>query len=177
MNVAMRMLDGETLQLLSIEIEFPDPQEGQPSRVWYDMTGDMFQPKLTFADGSTRSGGPERPLVQPMFDGQIAGVVISALPLRAGYSATMPMVIPNLGIYWLEITVSAKTEISSEDGLSIPVWEVMANWFNLTDGDIYPPGRDQTGGIYYIAVEPGEGVPHVIEYANSGGVIKWVGAK
>ena len=68
-------------------------------------------------------------------------------------------------------------EIPTADGLSVAVWEVNANWLNLTDGDVYGPGRDGDGGVYYISVNPGDGVPPVIEYVNSGGIIAWDGVR
>ncbi len=140
------------------------------------MTGENFAADVTFADGRKVQGQP-RDLAMPMFAGQIGGLTFAALPLRAGYVATLPMVIPNLGIYWIEASVIGKKMIPTADGGSVEVWEVNANWFNLTDGDIYEPGRDGDGGVYYIAVTPGDGIPPVIEYVNNGAIIAWDGVR
>ena len=175
-KIDTRRLDRKTLQVLDLTIEFENAPPEQPAKVYYDMTGDSFAADVTFADGR-KVTGQARDLAMPMFDGQIAGLTIAALPLADGYVATLPMVIPNLGIYWIEVSVVGKKEIQAGDAKSIPVWEVNANWLNLTDGDIYEPGRGGDGGVYYIAVNPGDGVPPVIEYANSGTIIAWDGIR
>jgi hypothetical protein len=112
-----------------------------------------------------------------MFEGQIGGLTLATLPLTDGYTATLPMIIPTLGIYWIEASVKGKKTIMTEGGDSVETWEVDANWFNLTDGDIYEPGRDGDGGTYYIALNPGNGIPPVIEYANKGAGVTWDGVR
>ncbi len=102
---------------------------------------------------------------------------MATLPLKEGYVATLPMIIPNLGIFWIEATVISKNKIPTADGANQEVWEVNANWLNLNVGEVYEPGRDGDGGVYYIAVNPGNGVPPVIEYVNDGAVIAWDGVR
>lgn len=175
-NIGTRILDRSTLQILSLTLSFENGPPQQPAKVVYDMTGNSFAANVSFADGRTTTG-QSRDLAMPMFDGQIGGLILSALPLRGGYVATLPMVIPNLGIYWIEASVVGKKRISTADGASVEVWEVNANWLNLTDGDVYPPGRDGSGGVYYIATSPTDGMPAVIEYVNDGGIIAWDGVR
>ena len=175
-QVGVRRLDRKTLQILDLTLSFINAPPGQPEQVFYDMTGNSFAAEITLPDGNMTSGQP-RDLALPMFDGQIAGLTLAALPLKEGYVATLPMVIPNLGIYWIEASVVARKKINSAAGDKIDVWEVNANWLNLTDGDVYEPGRDGSGGVYYIAVNPGDGVPPVIEYVNDGGIIAWDGVR
>lgn len=175
-SIGTRRLDGKTFQILDLTLEFEDMPPEQPAKVFYNMTGDSFAADITMNSGEKKQGKP-RKLAMPMFDGQIGGLVISALPLKEKYVATLPMVIPNLGIYWIEASVVGRKEIPTADGASVEVWEVNANWFNLTDGDIYGPGRDGSGGVYYIAVEPGDGIPPVIEYVNNGAIIAWDGVR
>ncbi|WP_262695735.1 hypothetical protein [Kordiimonas aquimaris] len=170
----IRTLDRQTLEVLSLELLFQNPAEGQPSKVYYDLTETEFAADVTFADGRKQKGQSRFKAI-PMFDGQIAGVTIAALPLKQGYSATLPMIIPNLGVYWIEVTVVSRRKIAAGQRSDIDVWEVEAHWLNLTDGDIYPSGRDGSGGVYYIAAIPEPGMPHVIEYANDTSVISWDG--
>ncbi len=171
-----RVFDKDTLQVLNLTMEFANPPEGAPKQVFYDLTQDDFSADITMPDG-TQAKGKTRTKALPMFDGQVAGLTLAALPLSEGYSATMPMIIPNLGIYWIEAKVIDRRMLAIENGESIEVWEVTANWLNLGDGDIYEPGPDADGGSYYMAVTPGDGVPAVIEYANSGARITWDGIR
>lgn len=169
-----RVLDKQTLEVLSLELLFQNATEGQPSKVHYDLTETEYAANVIFKDGREQKGQARRKAI-PMFDGQIAGIAIAALPLRQGYVATLPMIIPNLGVYWVEVTVMGQQTISVGEHSNIDVWEVNTHWLNLTDGDMYPAGREGSGGVYYIAVNPEEGMPHVIEYANDTGVISWDG--
>ena len=175
-NIGFRRLDRHTLQVLDVRLEFKGAPPEQPSKVYYDVSGDSFAADVTFADGRQVTG-QSRTLPMPMFDGQIGGITIAALPLKDGYVATMPMIIPNLGLYWIEATVIGKKKLPTAGGSPVEVWEVNANWLNLSDGDIYEPGRDGDGGVYYIAVQPGDGVPPVVEYANNGTIIAWDGVR
>lgn len=171
-----RVFDKDTLQVLNLTMEFANPAQGTPQQVFYDLTQDDFAANITMPDGTQAKGKP-RSKSLPMFDGQVAGLTIATLPLSEGYTATMPMIIPNLGIYWIEAKVAGQHTLTLENGEDIEVWDVTANWLNLTDGDVYEPGPDADGGVYYMAVNPGDGVPTVIEYANSGARITWDGVR
>lgn len=128
------------------------------------------------ADGTKRPYTKEFPV--PTFDGSIIGLVIATMPLAEGYRETIPTAIPTLNAsYWLEILVTGKIPYEVVTGEVIEVWEVTANWYNIDDEDWYPPGRDNWGGAYYIAVEPGDGVPYVVEYAHSTLIFAWDGVR
>jgi len=175
-KIETRVFAKDTLQVLNLTLAFPNPQAGAPKQVFYDLTQDDFSADITMPDGTQAKGKP-RTKALPMFDGQVAGLAIAALPLSEGYTATMPMIIPNLGIYWIEVKVIDRLMLAIENGETVEVWEVTANWLNLSDGDVYEPGPDADGGSYYMAVTPGNGVPAVIEYANSGARITWDGIR
>lgn len=128
------------------------------------------------ADGAKRDYVKEFPV--PTFDGSIIGLVIATMPLTEGYRETIPTAIPTLNAsYWLEIQVTGKIPYEVFTGEVIDVWEVTTNWYNIDDQDWYPPGRDDWGGAYYIAVEPGGGVPYVVEYAHSTLIFAWDGER
>lgn len=173
--IGTRRLDHATLEVLDLTLEFEN-MPSQPAKVFYELTGNSFAADITFADGKTATG-KTRSKALPMFDGQIAGLTLAALPLAEGYTATLPMIIPNLGVYWIEASVIGRRNHPTADGRHVAVWEVNANWLNLSDGDIYAPGKDGSGGVYFIAIEPGDGIPHVVEYVNNGGTIQWDGVR
>lgn len=175
-SIGVRTLDRKSLQLLDLALTFENMPAGSPSRVYYDVTGDSMIADIFFADGR-KTKGKTRKIAMPMFSGQIGGLTLAALPLKEGYVATVPMAIPNRGVYWIEASVVGRKNIPTADGASVEVWEVDANWLNLEDGGIYGPGRDGDGGVYYIAVKPGNGVPPVVEYVSNGAVIAWDGVR
>jgi len=172
----VRTLDGTTLRPLHTLRTDSAAPEGAPVQVEFtygpiDVTG-----TYTFGDGSSEPY--EKALPMPMFDGSIVGLPIATMPLAEGYRETIPTVIPSLNAtYWLEIEVTGKMPYEVQTGEVIDVWEVTANWYNVDDEDWYPPGRDDWGGAYYIAVEPGNGVPYVVEYAHSTLVFAWDGKR
>jgi len=175
-KIETSILDRATWQYLSLTITYENGPDNIPAQVFYDLTKDDYTAKVTLKDGSVKSG-KTRTKSLAMFNGQIGGLAMATLPLKERYVATLPMIIPNLGIFWIEATVIAKKTIPTADGASQEVWEVNANWLNLNVGEVYEPGRDGDGGVYYIAVNPGNGVPPVIEYVNDGAVIAWDGVR
>ena len=112
------------------------------------------------------------------FDGWIAGLAIAALPLAPGYSATIPTVTHLFrGSHSLTLTVIGQVPVTVGTGDTVDCWEVEASWVELATGDVYEPGREGSGGSYYIALHPGDGVPYVVEYASSGSSIIWDGVR
>jgi len=172
----LRTLDGKTLALNGMQLQIDNGPAEQPTQVDYLIEADGHTGTAQFADG-TEKAGTKKPLSMRMFDGHIGGISFASLPLAEGYTASLPMLIPNLGKYWIEAKVRGKKSIVSPAGESIQTWEVDAKWLNLGTGDIYPGGRDGSGGTYYIAIEPGNGVPPVVEYANENAVITWDGVR
>ena len=170
----LRTLDHKTLQPLRFERHVENAPQGAPVGfvVTYGRHG--YEREITAADGTVTS--LKRDLDLPMFDGSIAGLVIAALPLEDGYYASLPTVIPALkATYWLEARVVGQKTFTAADGSQVETWEVNAEWYNIDAKDVYPGGRDHSGGAYYIAMKPGAGVPHVVEYAANGVRITWDG--
>jgi len=150
--------------------------EGAPVEVNFNIGPLVVSGYSLAADGTKTPYAKEFPV--PTFDGSIIGLVIATMPLEEGYRETIPTSIPTLDAsYWLEIKVSGKIPYEVVTGEVIEVWEVTANWYNIDVGDWYPPGRDDWGGAYYIAVEPGAGVPYVVEYAHSTLIYAWDGVR
>lgn len=172
----VRLLDRETLRPIRFDrkLENGPPAASVTMTVEYSARG--FEMRGVTADGKTTNF--EKELSTPMFDGSIVGLTIAALPLEEGYFATMPTAIPALkATFWLEARVIGSREFVAANGVKIETWEVNAEWYNFDDKDIYPGGRDLSGGAYYIAKNPGDGVPFVVEYANDGTRISWDGER
>ena len=177
MKVAVtRTLDQNTFRPLHFIRTVENGPEGSPVEINLEIGPIVVAGHYLSADGAKTSFRQELPM--PMFDGSIIGLVIATLPLAEGFRATLPTVIPTLNAtYWLEIRVTGKMPYEVKTGEIIDVWEVTANWYNIDVQDWYPPGRDDWGGAYYIAVEPGEGVPFVVEYAHSTLIFAWDGER
>lgn len=174
--VATRTLDQDTLRPLHFLRTLENGPQGSPIEINLEIGSLDVTGHYLFADGTTTPFHQE--LAMPMFDGFIIGLVIATLPLAEDFRITLPTVIPTLNVtYWLEIRVSGKMPYQVRTGEIIEVWEVTANWYNIDAQDWYPPGRDDWGGAYYIAVEPGDGVPFVVEYAHSTLIFAWDGER
>lgn len=174
--VATRTLDQETFRPLHFLRTLENGPEAAPVIIEHTIGPIDVSGYSLMADGTKTPF--EKELAMPMFDGFIVGLVIAALPLEEGYRETLPTSIPTLNsTYWLEIYVTGKMPYEVITGEVIEVWEVTVNWYNIDDDDWYPPGRDDWGGAYYIAVEPGNGVPFVVEYAHSTLVLAWDGVR
>jgi len=175
-GTAIRTFDFSTFRPLHFTRTLENGPEGAPVEIELeygpiDVTGHYL-----LADGTEIPFHQELPM--PMFDGFIVGLVIATLPLEKGFRETLPTVIPTLkSTYWMEVVVTGKIPYEVITGEVIEVWEVTVNWYNIDAEDWYPPGRDEWGGAYYIAVEPGNGVPFVVEYAHSTLVFAWDGVR
>lgn len=176
-NTGYRELHRDTVQVLSARIEFENMPDDHPISLDYDLSGTEFSAQVKMRNGTEITGGAEI-LPIPMYDGQIAGIALSALQLKQGLVHTLPFVIAHTkSKYWVEATVAGKTVINSAGGDAIPVWEVDTKWVDLGSGSVSEGGADKSGGAYYIAVTPGNGVPPVVEYINSGVAVVWDGAR
>ncbi len=171
-----RTFDQQSMRFMTQKTRYENAPEQAPKSVSYELFNNRFSGEVVSADGALKS--IEHPLSMPMFDGQIAGLPIASLPLELGKKWSMPMVIPTMkSEYWLEATVTAKKLMAAENGNELEVWVVDALWHNLTDGDVYPAGPNNSGGTYYINVDQQAGEPVVIAYANQNAVILWDGQK
>lgn len=172
----IRTMDRDTFRPLHFLRTMENGPEGAPVEINFEIAPIDVTGQFLLADGTTKPFAKE--LSMPMFDGSIIGLVIATLPLREGYRETLPTSIPTLNAtYWLEIEVTGKIPYEVLTGEVIEVWEVTTNWYNIDDQEWYPPGRDAWGGAYYIAVQPGGGVPFVIEYAHSTLIFAWDGQR
>ena len=118
------------------------------------------------------------PLPMPVFDGWIAGIAIASLPLAENYWASIPTATYIFkGVHHLTAKVVARELIETPRGEMIEVWAVEAEWVDLGNGDIYEPGPTGAGGLYHIAVTPGDGVPYVIKYEAQSNPIMWDGVR
>ncbi|MEM9532886.1 MAG: hypothetical protein AAGA23_18340 [Pseudomonadota bacterium] len=117
-------------------------------------------------------------LPMPAFDGWIVGLAIATLPLETGYWASLPTVTHTFeGIHHLTVRVIDRATIEAGNGEPAESWVVEAEWVDLGSGDIYPPGAAETGGVYHLAVNPGNGVPPVIKYEAQSNPILWDGIR
>ena len=171
-----RTLDRKTLQPLRFERQVENAPPTVPVEFLLEYEPAGYAGEAKTADGTVTQ--VKRALDLPMFDGSIIGLVIAALPLEDGYHASLPTVIPSLkATYWLEARVVGRKTVTTTDGSEVETWEVKTEWYNIDDKAVYPGGRDQSGGAYYIAVKPGDGEPFVVEYASNGVRITWDGER
>lgn len=176
-NTGYRELHRDTIQILSARIEFENMPDDHPVSLDYDLSGSEYSAQVTMQDG-TEVAGSSQSIPIPTYDGQIAGVALSALPLEKGAVYTLPILIAHTkSKYWVEATVAGKTVIQPVGSDAIPVWEVNTKWVDLGSGSVSESGADKSGGAYYVAVTPGNGVPPVVEYINSGVAVVWDGVR
>ena len=81
--------------------------------------------------GITPSSGAPTPLDQHLgvrpFEWNMFGLALSALPLEAGYRATMPVYMDRFGrVVWYAVEVVRDTSIVRANGHRAPMWEVVA---------------------------------------------------
>ncbi len=171
-----RTFDQHSMRLLNQSTHYENAPAQAPKSVTYQLFNNHFTGVVTAADNSTKD--IRHPLSMPMFDGQIAGLAIASLPLGTDKKWSMPMTIPTLKAeYWLEAKVTDRTLMAAANGQQVDVWVVDALWHNLTDGDIYPGGPENSGGTYYITADQQAGQPVVMAYANNSALILWDGKK
>jgi hypothetical protein len=81
--------------------------------------------------GTTPSTGAPTPLDQRLearpFEWNMFGLAVSALPLRPGYRATMPVYMDRFGrVIWYAVEVVRDTSLVRANGRQAPMWEVVA---------------------------------------------------
>lgn len=61
------------------------------------------------------------------FEWNMFGLAVSALPLRPGYRATMPVYVDRFGsVIWYAVEVVRDTALVRTSGFRAPMWEVLA---------------------------------------------------
>ncbi len=169
-----RTFDQHSMRLMNQSTQYENAPPKAPKSLSYELFNNHFTGLVTAADNSITE--IKHPLSMPMFDGQIAGLAMAALPLATDKKWSMPMTIPTMKAeFWLEASVTGKQSMAAHNGQQVEVWVVDALWHNLTDGDVYPGGPEHSGGTYYITVDQQPGQPVVMAYANNSTVILWDG--
>ena len=70
----------------------------------------------------------ERVTAVPTFDAAVLDVILSSLPLAAGYATRLPMYIEEQkGLVWFDVTVAGATDVGS-----VPAWDVRGGAMNYT---------------------------------------------
>ena len=66
----------------------------------------------------------ERPLIEPVFDWYLYGLLIASFPLEQGYSATFPVLSPTLEPMMRQLEVTGRETMPGPDGSPWPAWRV-----------------------------------------------------
>ena len=108
---------------------------------------------------------PARELSQPMFEGDMLGLLLSALPLEQGYAARLPVMYSQMNIsYWVVARVVGSRDFTTASGKKVRAWAVETDWHDMESDDVSPGGG--SGGTYYVVPDPPPGYPHVPKYIN-----------
>jgi hypothetical protein len=133
-EVLLDVLTFETPNATTVDSSWLDALTLQPIRmrssnaarsVSLDFDGDRVRGATTPAKGEGVRLDQELG-VRP-FEWNMFGLAISALPLRAGYRATMPVYVDRFQrVVWYGIEVVRDTSIVRASGYHAPMWEVLA---------------------------------------------------
>ena len=132
--VLLDVLTFDTPNALTIDSAWVDPatlgplrmQSRNPSRVVsLEFQGDRVRGRTTPATGEATTLD-QRVGVRP-FEWNMFGLAVSALPLRPGYRAAMPVFVDRFNrVVWYTVEVVADTAITRASGYRAPMWEVVA---------------------------------------------------
>lgn len=110
---------------------------------------------------------PEKKMEETMFEGDVLGIVLAALPLKKGYQVRLPVMYSQMGvIYTVVAKVVGKKVFLGPDGQSLNAWAVNTDWHDHSNGSVLPGGEAESGGTYYVIPKPPKGYPHVPKYIN-----------
>jgi hypothetical protein len=133
-EVLLDVLTFETPNATTVDSSWFDPQTLQPIRmrssnaarsVALDFDGDRVHGATTPATGI--AARLDQQLGVRPFEWNMFGLAISALPLRPGYRATMPVYVDRFQrVVWYGIEVVGDTSIVRASGYHAPMWEVLA---------------------------------------------------
>ncbi len=116
-------------------------------------------------EGEARAEYPAKPMDQVMFEGDVTGVVIAALPLKLGYKAKLPVMFSQMGTaYTVVARVVGNKDFKTDGGKTVRTWAVETDWHDHASGQVSPGGG--SGGTYYVTTDPPKGYPHVFKYIN-----------
>jgi hypothetical protein len=133
-EVLLDVLTFETPNATTVDSSWFDPHPLQPIRihssnaartVTLDFEGQSVRGATTTAKGE--AARLDQQLGVRPFEWNMFGLAISALPLRPGYRATMPVYVDRFQrIVWYGIEVVRDTSIVRASGYHAPMWEVLA---------------------------------------------------
>ncbi len=164
---AIRILAADTLLVRSLEQTlhgFPDTAPRSINVVFQDH---QIRKQTRMSDGQVVEAKTCMPF--DGYDGMIFGLVLAALPLKEGMQYRLPSVMSAfMHGFWANADMKLAEPVKLADGKDYRQWRVDVEWLNINDGDIYPPGPDESGGSYYILENPPAGTPPVYRYVNNG---------
>jgi hypothetical protein len=133
-EVLLDVLTFDTPYATTVDSSWFDPRTLQPIRmrssnaartVALDFDGDRVRGATTPVKGDT-ARVDQRLGVRP-FEWNMFGLAVSALPLRPGYRATMPVYVDRFQrVVWYGVEVVRDTSIVRASGYRAPMWEVLA---------------------------------------------------
>jgi hypothetical protein len=132
--VLLDVLTFDTPNALTVDSSWVDARTLRPIRMRSSNSSRVVS--LSFEGDRVRGGtipstGAPTPLDQQLgawpFEWNMFGLALSALPLTAGYRATMPVYIDRFGrVVWYAVEVMRDTSIVRANGHRAPMWEVLA---------------------------------------------------
>ena len=132
--VLLDVLTFDTPNALTVDSSWVDARTLRPIRMRSSNSARVVS--LSFEGdrvrgGTTPSTGAPTPLDQQLgarpFEWNMFGLALSALPLEAGYRATMPVYMDRFGrVVWYAVEVVRDTHIVRANGHRAPMWEVLA---------------------------------------------------
>ena len=133
-EVLLDVLTFETPNATTVDSSWVDPRTLQPIRmrssnaarsVSLEFDGDRVRGATTPAKGEVAR--LDQQLGVRPFEWNMFGLAISALPLRPGYRAAMPVYVDRFQrVVWYGIEVVRDTSIVRASGYQAPMWEVLA---------------------------------------------------
>ncbi len=170
------ILEGKTLAPMSQTKDLQLPAGAQlppgiPIHTEWTYEGKKYRKAERTQSGESTDGAVD--LAAPMFELNVFGLVVAALPLRAGYSAVIPVAMDGgapgqckATQYRVTATVFGKEKVSF-DGRQLEAWRVDTSWADYESGEVTSPGGpDKSGGAYWIVSRRKGKMPHVLRYKN-----------
>lgn len=152
-------LDRRSLSPLRIEQEVYDA-EGK------DLARSERMLSATGYSGWVRRGGETKPVEGSLnsnyFNGASLGMPLSTLDFaHRRYELDAFMMV--FDAHYRVFASDAGQETLEHDGQTLPARMVDVEWHH-DNGDVYPPGPDQSGGRFWLLVGPHESLPRVLRY-------------
>ena len=132
--VLLDVLTFETPNATTVDSSWIDARTLRPLRMHSSNAARVvrleFDGRLVRGGTTPREGAPtslDRRLDVRPFEWNMFGLAVSALPLRTGYRATMPVYTDRIGrAAWYAVEVVRDTTLVRPNGYHAPMWEVLA---------------------------------------------------